>query len=75
MIVTQGHGTIGKLDIDCPSAIRFGQMTQDEVFVAYDAAVEGVRFVNESRTDPLVTLRYFGPDVHSDMPAVGDHAC
>jgi hypothetical protein len=75
LIVTQGHGTIGKLDIDCPSAIRFGQMTQDEVFVAYDAAVEGVRFVNESRTDPLVTLRYFGPDVHSDMPAVGDHAC
>jgi hypothetical protein len=75
LIVTQGHGTIGKLDIDCPSAIRFGQMTQDEVFVTYDAAVEGVRFANESRTDPLVTLRYFGPDVHSDMPAVGDHAC
>ncbi len=34
LIVTQGHGKIGKLDLDCPSLIRFGQMTQDEVFVS-----------------------------------------
>ena len=73
LIVTQGHGTINKLSIDCPSLIRFGQMTEDEVFVSYDAATAGVTFVNPSPTDPLVTLRYFGPDVHSDMPEVGDH--
>jgi hypothetical protein len=73
LIVTQGHGQIGKLDIDCPSLIRFGQMTQDEVFVSHDAAQQGVTFVNQSETDPLVSLRYFGPDVHPDMPAVGDH--
>jgi hypothetical protein len=73
LIVTQGHGQIGKLDIDCPSSIRFGQMTQDEVFVSHDAAQQGVTFVNQSQTDPLVSLRYFGPDVHPDMPAVGDH--
>jgi hypothetical protein len=33
-----------------------------------------VTFVNDSATDPLVTLRYFGPDVHKNMPQVGDHA-
>ena len=74
LIVTQGHGTIGKLSIECPALIRFGQMTEDEVFVSYEAATSGVTFENPSQTDPLVTLRYFGPDVHSDMPNVGDHA-
>ena len=74
LIVTQGHGMIGKLKIDCPSLIRFGQMTEDEVFVSYEAATAGVTFENHSQTDPLVTLRYFGPDVHPDMPEVGDHA-
>lgn len=73
LIVTQGHGRIGKLDLDCPALIRFGQLTQDEVFVSHDAATAGVTFENHSKTDPLVTLRYFGPDVHKDMPNVGDH--
>jgi hypothetical protein len=73
LIVTQGHGRIGGLEIDCPSMIRFGQMTQDEVFVSWEAATAGVTFENHSVTDPLVTLRYFGPGVHSDMPEVGDH--
>ena len=74
LIVTQGHGRIGKLEVDCPAVIRFGQMTQDEVFISWDAATAGVTFENHSKTDPLVTLRYFGPDVHADMPEVGDHA-
>jgi hypothetical protein len=74
LIVTQGHGRLNNLHIDCPSIIRFGQMTQDEVFVSYEAATAGVTFNNPSTTDPLVMLRYFGPDVHSDMPEVGDHA-
>lgn len=73
VIVTQGHGRIGRLEVDCPSLIRFGEMTQDEVFITHEAALAGVTYVNLSRTDPLVTLRYFGPDVHSDMPEVGDH--
>ena len=63
-----------KLDVDCPSIIRFGQMTQDEVFISHEAAVAGVTVENHSKTDPLVTLRYFGPDVHTNMPNVGDHA-
>jgi hypothetical protein len=73
LIVTQGHGRIGKLEVDCPALIRFGQMTNDELFVSWEAATAGVTFVNDSATDPLVTLRYFGPEVHDDMPEVGDH--
>jgi hypothetical protein len=73
VIVTQGHGRIGKVEVDCPSLIRFGQLTQDEVFISHEAATEGVIFENLSETDPLVTLRYFGPDVHADMPRVEDH--
>jgi len=73
LIVTQGHGRIGKLNIDCPSLIRFGQMTQDEIFITAEAATAGVVIENHSDTDPLVTLRYFGPDAHKNMPEVGDH--
>jgi hypothetical protein len=73
VIVTQGHGRIGKLDVDCPSIIRFGQLTQDEVFISHEAATAGVTFENGSSSDPLVTLRYFGPDVHAKLPKVGDH--
>jgi hypothetical protein len=73
LIVTQGHGRIGNLDIDCPTLIRFGKMTQDEIFVSWETATQGVVFENHSQTDPLVTLRYFGPDVHTKMPNVGDH--
>jgi hypothetical protein len=75
LILTQGHGVIGKMKVSCPSQIRFGQMTEDEFFASYEAAAAGVTFENHSQTDPLVTLRYFGPDVHTDMPEVGDHAC
>jgi hypothetical protein len=74
VIVTQGHGRIGKIEVDCPSIIRFGQLTQDEVFISHEAAIAGVTFENHSQTDPLATLRYFGPDVHKNMPKVGDHA-
>ncbi|MGC9199207.1 MAG: hypothetical protein ACP5E5_09745 [Acidobacteriaceae bacterium] len=73
LIVTQGHGAIGKLVVDCPSFIRFGQMTQDELFISWEAATHGITIQNHSATDPLVTLRYFGPEVHNKMPAVGDH--
>lgn len=71
LIVTQGRGRIGGLALECPSLIRFGQMTEDEVFVTAAAAQAGVVFENDSSADPLVTLRYFGPDVNPDAPEVG----
>jgi hypothetical protein len=72
LIVVQGSGTIGKLDVDSPNYIRYGQMTKDEVFVAAKRAKEGVAFKNTG-SEPFVSLRYFGPDVHKDLPKVGDH--
>ncbi len=73
LIVTQGKGRIGTLNLDCPAMIRFGQLTEDEVFVSHQAATAGVTFENLSRHDPLVTLRYFGPEANIEAPEVGDH--
>jgi hypothetical protein len=73
LVVMQGHGRVGKLAVDCPTLIRFGQMTQDELFLSAEAVAQGVVVENQSQTEPLVTLRYFGPDVHTDMPDVGAH--
>jgi len=71
-ITVQGRGQIGALDLETPVMIRFGEETRDEVFISHDAAVRGVEVVNTG-SDPLVGLRYFGPDVHTKMPAIGDH--
>jgi hypothetical protein len=71
VIVTQGRGTIGKLDVDCPVYIRYGEVTNDEVFITDKRAKEGVTFTNAG-TEVFVSLRYFGPDVHPNAPNVGD---
>ena len=68
----QGSGTIGKTKLHSPSMIRYGQLTEDEVFVTAAAARAGVTFVNTG-LEPLVTLRYFGPDAQPQAPNVGDH--
>ena len=73
LIVVQGEGQMNSLRLDCPTVIRFGQLTEDEVFCTESAARAGVTFENTSATEPLVTLRYFGPDVNPDAPAVGDY--
>lgn len=68
---TQGCGMIGKHPLQTPAMIRFGELTADEYFVTAVAAAQGVAFANTG-TEPLVTLRYFGPDVHgSAMPMPG----
>ena len=61
MIMMQGHGKLGVWDIDTPSLIRFGQLTHDEYFVSEMAAIEGVKIINLSKTDPIVMLKHFGP--------------
>jgi hypothetical protein len=61
-IVVQGKGTMGPLHVQSPALIRFGQMTEDEVFVTRDAARAGVRITNDSSSDPLVMLKHFGPE-------------
>jgi hypothetical protein len=61
MILTQGHGRVGPHSVATPSLIRFGQMTEDELFVTARAANEGLQIENLSDTEPLVMLKHFGP--------------
>jgi len=61
LILTQGHGAIGRFPVSTPSLIHFGEMTEDEIFVSVRAAREGVRIENRSETEPLVILKHFGP--------------
>jgi hypothetical protein len=61
MILVEGVGALGKLEMETPSLIRFGQMTKDELFVTACAAQQGVAVTNRSDTQPLVMLKHFGP--------------
>ncbi len=70
-ITVQGKGRIGGLDIQTPAMVRFGARTEDEVFISYEAAQAGVKIENTG-SEPLVSLRYFGPDTHNDLPKLGD---
>ncbi len=71
VIVTQGRGRIGKLPLECPTMIRFGELTEDEVFIGAKAAQEGIVIENLGKACPLVLLRYFGPEVNPQAPEVG----
>jgi hypothetical protein len=72
LITVQGTGRVNGTALQTPAMIRYGELTEDEVFVAHDAARAGVVFENTG-SEPLVTLRYFGPDTNPSAPAVGDH--
>ena len=73
VIVMQGRGRIGKMPLECPAMIAFGELTEDEVFITAQAAQEGVTIENLGKECPLVLLRYFGPEVNPNAPKVGDH--
>jgi hypothetical protein len=62
LIMTQGHGKMGQLEIETPALIRYGQLTNDEYFVSEEAAQQGVVITNPSKADPIVMLKHFGPD-------------
>ena len=71
LITVQGKGRMNRLILDCPKLIRFHELTDDEAFCTEDAAKAGVTFENTSEVEPLVVLRYFGPEVNPDAPAMG----
>lgn len=71
-ITVQGGGRMGTLQLQTPVMIRFGEEPWDEVFITHEAATAGVEIENTGG-EPLVGLRYFGPDVHASMPNVGDY--
>ena len=68
LIVVQGEGTFGGHRVAAPAMIRFGDMTNDELFVIADAAKAGVRIENPSASDPLVILKHFGPGNPDNEP-------
>jgi hypothetical protein len=71
LILMQGHGTMGVWNIETPTLIRYGQLTNDEFFVSAAAAAEGVTIANPSDADPIVMLKHFAPDAHDNMPEIG----
>lgn len=71
-ITVQGCGRMGKLNLQTPVMIDFGEETEDEVFISHEAAVNGVEIENTG-SEPLVGLRYFGPDTFGSVPSVGDY--
>lgn len=58
-ILVQGWGTIEGHDCAAATMLRFGQPSQDEFFVSYDRASQGVTFCNRSSCEPLVFLLHF----------------
>jgi hypothetical protein len=71
-ITVQGKGRMGKLNLQTPAMIRFGAETEDEVFITHEAATNGIEIENTG-SEPLEGLRYFGPDTFASVPNVGDH--
>jgi hypothetical protein len=71
-ITVQGRGRMGHLNLQTPAMIHFGEETDDEVFITHEAATAGV-VVENTGSEPLVGLRYFGPDTHPNLPKMGDY--
>ncbi|MGB7161461.1 MAG: hypothetical protein WBD40_25605 [Tepidisphaeraceae bacterium] len=70
LITVQGEGRMNKMRLSSPKMIGFHELTEDEVFCTEDTAKAGVMFENTSATEPLVVLRYFGPEVNPDAPGI-----
>jgi hypothetical protein len=71
LICVQGTGKINGQSLSSPKLIRFTELTEDEYFCTADGANAGITFQNTSETEPLVCLRYFGPEVNPNAPAMG----
>ena len=65
LILLQGRGKLGVWDIETPTLIRYGELTNDEFFVTEKAAVEGIKITNTSKTELIVMLKHFAenPDL------------
>ncbi len=72
LIAVQGSGTINQHKLQTPAMIRYGELTEDEYFVSHGAATSGVTYDNTG-TEPLVVLRYFGPATNPNAPKIGDY--
>jgi hypothetical protein len=66
-IILQGHGKFGVYEAEASVILRFGEASNDEYFVSEPTAKKGVVITNESKFQPMVILKHFGPN-HPDMP-------
>lgn len=66
-IIIQGHGKLGVYDAEAAIMLRHGQASADEYFVSENAAKEGIKITNNSKFEPMVMLKHFGPN-NPDMP-------
>ena len=72
LIVVQGWGSVGKMEVETPSLIRFGEMTKDELFVSAAAAQQGRRRDQSQRQGKPGDAEAFRPresrfrEVHRD---------
>ncbi len=71
LVCVQGTGKINRQPLNSPKIIRFHELTEDEYFITEDGAKAGITYENTSGTEPLVILRYFGPEVNPDAPEMG----
>ena len=71
LVCVQGTGKINRQPLNSPKIIRFHELTEDEYFITEDGAKAGITYENTSETEPLVVLRYFGPEVNPDAPEMG----
>jgi hypothetical protein len=71
-ITVQGSGRINGLPLQTPAMIHFGEEPADEVYITAAAAADGL-VIENTGYEPLVGLRYFGPNVHQSTPQIGDH--
>jgi hypothetical protein len=69
LIMLDGYGTMNNMRVETPAMIRFGQLTNDEMFVTDEAAKAGVKITNMSDCHNIVMLKHFGPD-NQDVAAV-----
>lgn len=58
-ILLQGRGKFGSWDLETPTLIHYGELTNDEFFVSEKAAKEGIKITNTSSTEPIVMLKHF----------------
>ena len=54
-------------DIETPTLIRYGELTNDEFFVTERAAKEGIVIENTSSTEPIVMLKHFAENPELNM--------
>jgi hypothetical protein len=59
VIAMEGYGKFGAWDMETPTLIRYGELTNDEFFVSAKAAKEGVSIKNNSSALPLTFLMHY----------------